>query len=297
MNALVMDGKAVAAKVRQEVAQQVAQFAQKHHRVPGLAVILAGDDPASQVYVRNKEKAALEVGMHGEVLRFPATVTAATLIETIDQLNRRKDIDGILVQLPLPKGLDENSIVFTVDPRKDVDGLLPINAGRLASGAPALVPCTPLGSMRLLDEAIAMLKAQGEDFKIEGANAVVVGRSNLVGKPVAQLLLQRNATVTMAHSRTRNLQQVCAQADILVAAVGRPQMLTGDFIKPGAIVIDVGINRLETPDGKGKLVGDVHFAQACEKARAITPVPGGVGPMTIAYLLSNTVRAALLGAD
>ncbi len=293
MTALLLDGKKLAEKVRSEVTLEVAAFREKHGRAPGLHVVLAGEDPASTVYVRNKEKAALEVGIAGAVHRLPATVTKAELVELIARLNADADVDGILVQLPLPKALsakDTEEILDLVDPRKDVDGFHPINAGLLASGRPGLVPCTPAGSLRLVDEACVLLGGRS----LRGAHAVVVGRSNIVGKPVAQLLLQRDCTVTLAHSRTKDLAAVCATADVLVVAVGRAEMIGGDAVKEGAIVIDVGINRVEPkePGGKAKLVGDVAFASASERAGAITPVPGGVGPMTIAYLLRNTVFAA-----
>jgi methylenetetrahydrofolate dehydrogenase (NADP+)/methenyltetrahydrofolate cyclohydrolase len=277
--ATIIDGKAVAAEVRAEVARGVAGFRAEHGRAPGLHVILAGDDPASAVYVRNKEKAAVEVGMDGKVHRLPASVGQEALLALVRELNADELVDGILVQLPLPKGLDSGAVVQTVNPSKDVDGLHTISAGALWSGRPGLVPCTPRGCLRLLDHA---------GVKLEGARAVVVGRSPLVGKPVAALLLERNATVTIAHSKSRDLAAICREADVLVAAVGRRAIIGGEFVKPGAAVIDVGTNR----DEQGKLCGDVDFAAAVQVAGAITPVPGGVGPMTIAMLLENTLIAA-----
>lgn len=286
---LVLDGKEIAATVRREVAASVDAFRARHGRAPSLHVVLAGDDPASGVYVRNKDKAASEVGIEGRVHRLPETVTQAELVALVRALGEDEAVDGILVQLPLPKGLDEVEILDLVDPRKDVDGFHPVNAGLLASGRPRLVPCTPLGCMRLIDEAAARLPG---GFDLAGKRAVVVGRSNIVGKPVAQLLLARHATVTIAHSRTKDLVEVCRDADVLVVAVGRADLIDDRHVKPGAIVIDVGMNRITLPDGKGKLVGDVSYAKASVAAAAITPVPGGVGPMTIAYLLKNTVQAA-----
>ena len=290
MSALILDGKAIAEAVRREVAVDVERFTKKHGRPPGLHVVLAGDDPASAVYVRNKEKAAKEIGIAGEVHRLPSTVSEDELVALVGRLNADEAVDGILVQLPLPKGVRADRILDLVAPDKDVDGFHPVNAGLLSSGRPGLVPCTPTGCMRLIDEAIAQLAAQGHELDLAGARAVVVGRSNIVGKPVAQLLLARNATVTVAHSRTRDLFAVCREADVLVVAIGRSEMIPGEAVKQGAIVIDVGMNRIER-DGKPKLVGDVAFASAKERAAAITPVPGGVGPMTIAYLLRNTVDA------
>lgn len=283
----VLDGKEIAAAVRREVAAEVAKFKERRGRAPGLHVVLAGEDPASAVYVKNKEKAALEAGIAGKVHRLPATVSEGELVALIKVLNDDPDVDGILVQLPLPKGIREQVVLDLVDPAKDVDGFHPINAGLLASGRPGLVPCTPLGCMRLIDEAAKRLNG----FELAGARAVVVGRSNIVGKPVAQLLLARHATVTIAHSRTRDLPAVCREADVLVVAVGKAQMIDDRHVREGAVVIDVGINRIDV-DGKSKLVGDVHYEKAQTRAGAITPVPGGVGPMTIAYLLQNTLRAA-----
>jgi len=276
---LILDGKSVANKVKAEVKEQVDAFIAQHGRAPSLHVVLVGEDPASQVYVRNKGKAAKKVGIAGVTHTLPADTPQAVLMQLVSELNADPGVDGILVQLPLPKGLAEQPVLDLIDPGKDVDGLHAVNAGLLSAGRDALVACTPQGCMRLIAETGIALK---------GMDAVVVGRSNLVGKPVAQLLLQQHATVTIAHSRTRELDALCRRADVLVAAVGRAQMVKGDWIKPGAVVIDVGINRLDD----GRLVGDVDFDGAKERASAITPVPGGVGPMTIAYLLQNTVLAA-----
>ncbi len=283
MEALLLDGKKLAETVRAEVKVGVDAFIKAHGRAPGLEVVLVGEDPASQVYTRNKEKAAREVGIRGRLHTLAATTSEAEVLDLVKRLGADDAVDGILVQLPLPKGIREQPILDAVDPAKDVDGFHPVNAGLLASGRPGLVPCTPLGCMRLLDLA---------EVDLTGAHAVVVGRSNIVGKPVAQLLLARHATVTIAHSRTKDLAAVCRTADVLVAAVGKAEMIRGDFVKPGAVVIDVGINRVPAADGKTRLVGDVCFAEAKEKARAITPVPGGVGPLTIAFLLQNTLTAA-----
>jgi methylenetetrahydrofolate dehydrogenase (NADP+)/methenyltetrahydrofolate cyclohydrolase len=275
----ILDGKAVAEHLRAKVAGQVARFVERRGRKPGLDVVLVGEDPASQVYVRNKARACEEAGMRGEVHRLPATATQGELLDRVAALNARDDVDGILVQLPLPRQIEADVVLDAIDPAKDVDGFHPVNAGRLLEGRPGLVPCTPLGCMRLLDHV-------GCDPA--GARAVVVGRSNIVGKPAAVLLLQRHATVTIAHSRTRDLPAVCREADVLVVAVGRAEMVRGDWIKPGAVVLDVGMNR----NAAGRLVGDVAFAEARDVAGWITPVPGGVGPMTIACLLENTLRAA-----
>jgi methylenetetrahydrofolate dehydrogenase (NADP+)/methenyltetrahydrofolate cyclohydrolase len=292
MTATLLDGKKLAETVRAEARAQVEAFVREHGRTPGLEVVLVGEDPASQVYTRNKEKASKEIGMRGTLHTLPADTNEEDLLALIARLNADENVDGILVQLPLPKHIREQKVLDSVDPAKDVDGFHPVNAGLLASGRPGLVPCTPMGCMRLLDLATPDLS---------GANAVVVGRSNIVGKPVAQLLLARSCTVTIAHSRTKDLRAVCNQADVLIAAVGKAEMLKGDFVKEGAIVIDVGINRIDLPpemgtaaNGKPKtrLVGDVAFDEVKEKASAITPVPGGVGPMTIAYLLQNTIVAA-----
>ena len=284
MTAVLLDGKALAAELRLEIAERVRRLAARGV-VPGLTVLLAGDDPASAVYVRNKERAATECGLRGEVLRFPAGVDAATLLEALARLNADPGVHGVLVQLPLPAGIspdDARRITRAIAPEKDVDGFLPVNQGLLAMGEPGFVPCTPAGCMRLL--ALSGIEPRGR-------TAVVIGRSNIVGKPMAQLLLAADATVTIAHSRTPDLPAVVRQADIVVAAVGRPGLVKGDWIKPGAVVLDVGINRL--PDGR--LVGDVDLESVRGVAAAVTPVPGGVGPMTIACLLDNTVRAAERG--
>jgi methylenetetrahydrofolate dehydrogenase (NADP+)/methenyltetrahydrofolate cyclohydrolase len=275
----LLDGKAIAQKVRDEVRKGVERFVETYGRPPGLDVVLVGDDAASVVYTRNKERVSNEVGMRGRLHKLPPSTTEQDVLGLLGELNADRGVDGILVQLPLPGGISEHRIVDAIDPAKDVDALHPINAGRLCSGRPARVPCTPLGCMRLIVEA---------GTKLVGARAVVVGRSNLVGKPVAQLLLAEHATVTIAHSRTRDLAGLCREADVLVAAVGRLHLVQGDWVKPGATVIDVGMNR--TPEGK--LAGDVDTAAAKERAAWITPVPGGVGPMTIAYLLHNTLKAA-----
>jgi methylenetetrahydrofolate dehydrogenase (NADP+)/methenyltetrahydrofolate cyclohydrolase len=275
----IIDGKAFAAKLRETIAAEVAGLAKK----PGLAVVLVGEDPASKVYVSNKAKQTVEVGMRSFEHRLPADTTQAALVALVERLNADPEVHGILVQLPLPKHLDSESVIAAISPDKDVDGLTVVNAGRLAAGLPGLVPCTPLGCILLLEDVIT-------DFT--GLNAVVIGRSHLVGKPVAQLLLQKNCTVTIAHSKTRDLPGLCRTADILVAAVGRPEMVKGDWVKPGAVVIDVGINRVAgAVPGKTRLVGDVDYAEAAPIAGAITPVPGGVGPMTIACLLRNTLTA------
>jgi methylenetetrahydrofolate dehydrogenase (NADP+)/methenyltetrahydrofolate cyclohydrolase len=283
MTAALLDGKKLAESVRASVRDGVAAFVKEHGRAPGLEVVLVGEDPASQVYTRNKEKASIEVGIRGKLHVLPATTTEAELMKMLDRLNGDDAVDGILVQLPLPKQIKEHRVLDAIRPEKDVDGFHPVNAGLLVSGRPGLVPCTPRGCMKLLDLANA---------KLEGARAVVVGRSNIVGKPMAQLLLGGNATVTMAHSRTKDLPAVCREADVLVVAVGRAEMVKGDWVKPGAVVIDVGMNRVDAGNGKTKLVGDVATAECAEKASAITPVPGGVGPMTIACLLENTLLAA-----
>jgi methylenetetrahydrofolate dehydrogenase (NADP+) / methenyltetrahydrofolate cyclohydrolase len=281
--ARLIDGKAIAAKLRADVAAAVARLGRDHGVTPGLAVVLVGDDPASQVYVRNKDRETRAAGMNSFEVKVPATTSESDLLSIVDGLNRRTDVDGILVQLPLPPHIDTGRVIEALDPAKDVDGFHPINAGRLASGQPALVPCTPLG-------CIILAKSVQPD--LTGLEAVVIGRSNIVGKPVAQLLLAENCTVTIAHSRSRSLPEIAQRADLLVAAVGRPEMIKGDWIKPGAIVIDVGINRVPGEGGKNRLVGDVHFGDARRVAGAITPVPGGVGPMTIACLLRNTLAAA-----
>jgi methylenetetrahydrofolate dehydrogenase (NADP+)/methenyltetrahydrofolate cyclohydrolase len=271
--------------MRADLAGKVAAFAAAHGRPPALAVVLVGDDPASHVYVASKVKQTAQIGMRSLEHRLEAGCTEADLFSLIDALNADPAIDGLLVQLPLPAQIDAASVLNRIDPAKDVDGFHPVNAGRLAIGEPGLVPCTPLG-------ALALARLAQPD--LAGLHAVVIGRSNIVGKPVAQLLLQESCTVTIAHSRTRDLAGLCRTADLLVAAIGRPLFVTADFIKPGAIVIDVGINRIALAEGKSRLVGDVDFAAVAPLAGAITPVPGGVGPMTIAFLLSNTLRAASL---
>lgn len=282
MTATILDGKAFAADVRARVAQHVATLTAEHGLVPGLAVVLLGDDPASQVYVRSKGKHTVEAGMRSFEHRLPADTAQDTLLDLIAALNADAAVHGILVQLPLPGHLNADLVINAIDPAKDVDGFHISNVGLLGTGQKAMVPCTPLG-------CLMMLRAHLGD--LTGLNAVVVGRSNIVGKPMAQLLLGDSCTVTLAHSRTRDLPSVCRGADILVAAVGRPEMIPGNWIKTGATVMDVGINRIER-DGKMRLVGDVDFASASRVAGAITPVPGGVGPMTIACLLANTVTAA-----
>jgi methylenetetrahydrofolate dehydrogenase (NADP+)/methenyltetrahydrofolate cyclohydrolase len=294
MTAAVIDGKAFAAALRARVGEAARAFENAVGRKAGLAVVLVGEDPASQVYVRSKGKATLEAGMASFEHRLPADTAQADLLALVAALNADPAVDGILVQLPLPAGLDEKAVIDSIDPDKDVDGLTPISAGRLASGLPGLVPCTPLGCVMLLKDRLGDLS---------GKHAVVLGRSVLVGKPVAQLLLAEDCTVTIAHSRTVALDDVVRRADIVVAAVGRPEMVSGDWLKPGATVIDVGINRVPAAEpGKTRLVGDVDFASASAVAGAITPVPGGVGPMTIACLLRNTLvaarrRAGVAGAD
>jgi methylenetetrahydrofolate dehydrogenase (NADP+)/methenyltetrahydrofolate cyclohydrolase len=279
MPARILDGKAISQKVRDEVKANVTAFTARHGRPPGLDVVLVGENPASVVYTRNKEKMAVEVGIRGKLHKLPAETSEADLLALIAQLNADPAVDGILVQLPLPRQIQENRVLDALDPRKDVDGFHPINAGLLVSGRPGLVPCTPRGCMRLLAET---------GVALAGARAVVVGRSNIVGKPMAHLLLAQHATVTLAHSRTRDLPAVCREADVLVAAVGKTRMVQGDWVKEGAIVIDVGINRTDD----GKLCGDVDTEAALARASWITPVPGGVGPMTIACLLENTLLAA-----
>ena len=278
MTAALIDGKGFAAGLRERIAAAVPDFVAKAGRKPGLAVVLVGEDPASQVYVRSKGKATLGAGMESFEYRLADTASEAELIALVERLNADERVDGILVQLPLPAGIDEQKVIATVDPAKDVDGFHPVNAGRLAVGQEALVPCTPLGCLMLLKDRLGDLS---------GLEAVVIGRSNIVGKPMAQLLLGENVTVTIAHSRTRDLPAVVRRADIVVAAVGRPEMVKGEWLKPGAAIIDVGINRVD-----GKLVGDVDFDSASQVAGEITPVPGGVGPMTIAVLLRNTLVAA-----
>jgi methylenetetrahydrofolate dehydrogenase (NADP+)/methenyltetrahydrofolate cyclohydrolase len=286
VTARVLDGKGLAETIRAEVRAGVDAFRARTGRAPGLDVVLVGDDPASVVYTRTKEKASNEVGIRGKLHHLPASTSEADLGRLLVELNSDPQVDGILVQLPLPAHLDTERALDRIDADKDVDGFHPLNAGRLALGRPgALVPGTPAGCMRLLELAGA---------KLAGANAVVIGRSIIVGRPMAQLLLRAHATVTIAHSRTRDLPRICREADVLVAAVGKPQMVRGDWIKPGAVLLDVGTTRIELPNGKTKLVGDIAFDEAKEVAGAITPVPGGVGPLTIAMLLANTLRAAEL---
>ncbi len=282
--AKIIDGNAFSAALRDKLTAAVRDVQAKHGLVPGLAVVLVGSDPASQVYVRNKNKRAAETGMRSFEHMLPETTSQDELLALVDRLNRDPEVHGILVQLPLPKHIDEHRVIEAIDPAKDVDGFHPWNAGMLATGGAGMVPCTPLGCLMLLKDTLGDLS---------GKEAVVVGRSNIVGKPMAQLLLRESCTVTVAHSRTRDLPGVVRRADLVVAAVGRPEMVRGDWIKPGATVIDVGINRTAAAEpGKTRLVGDVAFAEAAQVAGAITPVPGGVGPMTIAVLLRNTLVAA-----
>ncbi|HTQ83553.1 MAG TPA: bifunctional methylenetetrahydrofolate dehydrogenase/methenyltetrahydrofolate cyclohydrolase FolD [Pseudolabrys sp.] len=283
MTARIIDGKAIAAELRGKIAGEVARLQKAQALTPGIAVVLVGDNAASEVYVRTKSKAVLEAGMRPFDHKLPATTSEADLLALVGKLNADANVNGILVQLPLPPQIDTQKVIAAIDPDKDVDGFHPLNVGRLASGLPALVPCTPLG---------CVLLAKTVQASLAGLEAVVIGRSNIVGKPVTQLLLAENATVTVAHSKTRDLPAVCRRADLLVAAIGRPEMVRGDWVKPGAIVIDVGINRVPGDGGKSRIVGDVAFAEAATVAGAITPVPGGVGPMTIACLLLNTLRAA-----
>jgi len=283
MTARRIDGKAAAQKIRDRVATLAEGFESSTGRVPGLATVLVGEDPASAVYVRSKNRATAEAGMVSFAHNLPRAISEDELLQLVDDLNADERVDGILVQLPLPAHIDAARVIETIDPAKDVDGFHPVNAGRLVTGLPSLVPCTPFGCLHLLKQELGNLS---------GLDAVVIGRSNIVGKPMAQLLLGESATVTIAHSRTRDLPVVVRRADIVIAAVGRPEMVRGDWIKPGATVIDVGINRVSTDDGKGRLVGDVAYDEAVEVAAAITPVPGGVGPMTIAMLMRNTLVAA-----
>ena len=284
MTARIIDGKAAAGDLRSRVAQAAADFRERTGRAPGLATVLVGEDPASAVYVRSKGKATAEAGMESFSHQLLETVSEAELLKLVAELNADERVDGILVQLPLPKHIDSARVIAAIDPAKDVDGFHPVNAGRLATGLDALVPCTPLGCLHLLKQELG---------EIAGKDAVVIGRSNIVGKPMAMLLIGESATVTVAHSKTRDLPDVVRRADIVVAAVGRPEMVRGNWIKPGAVVIDVGINRVPAgEEGKTRLVGDVAFEEAAEVASAITPVPGGVGPMTIAMLLRNTLVAA-----
>jgi len=283
MTAKIIDGKAYAEGLRARIAKAVKELQAKHGLKPGLAVVLVGEDPASKVYVANKAKQTVEVGMNSWEHRLDASTSEKDLLALVDKLNSDPTVHGILVQLPLPKQIDSTKVLSAIDPAKDVDGFHVVNVGKLATGQDALVACTPVGSVMLAKDALG---------KLDGLEAVVIGRSNIVGKPMALLLIGESATVTVAHSRTRELRDVVRRADIVVAAVGRPEMVKGDWIKPGATVIDVGINRVPTEDGRSRLVGDVDFAGASECAGAITPVPGGVGPMTIAMLLRNTVVAA-----
>jgi len=285
LSAIIIDGRAAAERLRQRVAARTAELA-REGLIPGLAVVLVGDDPASQIYVASKTRQAKEAGLRHFDHRLPATATTAELLALVRQLNDDSSVHGILVQLPLPNGVDSATVLAAIDPDKDVDGFHAVNVGRLALGEAATVPCTPLGCLILLREAMP---------ELAGKRALVIGRSNIVGKPMAQLLLQNDCTVTVAHSRTRDLPALCLEAEILVAAIGKPRAIAGEWIRPGAVVIDVGINRVQDADGKTRVVGDVDFAGAMERAAAITPVPGGVGPMTIACLLMNTVEAASRG--
>jgi methylenetetrahydrofolate dehydrogenase (NADP+)/methenyltetrahydrofolate cyclohydrolase len=285
MVARIIDGKSIAADLRGKVADAVHRFKRDCGIVPGIAVVLVGEDPASSIYVRTKSKMVAAAGMNAYDHKLPAATLQAELLALVARLNADPAVNGILVQLPLPKQIDTQKVIAAIDPAKDVDGFHPINVGRLASGLPALVPCTPFG---------CILLAKTVHASLAGMEAVVIGRSNVVGKPVAQLLLAENATVTVAHSKTRDLPALCRRADVLVAAIGRPEMVRGDWIKPGATVIDVGINRVAQQGDKAKIAGDVAYAEAAMIAGAITPVPGGVGPMTIACLLLNTVRAACM---
>lgn len=276
----LIDGKALSQKMQAELGRKVERLKEQHGIIPGLAVILVGDNPASQVYVRNKERSALEAGFKRETLRLSESISQEELIDIIHQYNEDKSIHGILVQLPLPQHINDKKIILAIDPKKDVDGFHPMNTGHLWSGRPMMVPCTPAGIMEMFREY---------HVDLEGKHAVIIGRSNIVGKPMAQLLLDKNATVTLTHSRTRNLSEVTKEADILIVAIGQGHFVTKDFVKEGAVVIDVGMNR----DENGKLIGDVVFEQVAEVASMITPVPGGVGPMTITMLLEQTYQAAL----
>lgn len=282
--AFIIDGKAESAKLRHVIAQQIAQLKEHNHVTPGLAVILVGEDPASTIYVANKGKQTTEVGMNSFEYRMPIDTPQKSLLAKIDNLNNDPKIHGILVQLPLPAHIDEKAVISAINPDKDVDGFHVANVGKLSTGLDGMVPCTPLGCLILLQSVLGN--------NLAGKKAIVIGRSNIVGKPMANLLLRESCTVTIAHSKTTNLAEECRQADIVIAAVGSPELVRGDWIKPGAVVIDVGMNRITTPEGKTKLLGDVAFDEARLVASAITPVPGGVGPMTIACLLQNTLKAA-----
>jgi methylenetetrahydrofolate dehydrogenase (NADP+)/methenyltetrahydrofolate cyclohydrolase len=282
--AKIIDGKEFSSRLREEIKEQVSKLKSQHDITPGLAVVLVGEDPASQVYVRNKGKQTIEAGMNSFEFKLPETVTQEELVAKVEELNNDSKVNGILVQLPLPKHISEDAVISTISPEKDVDGFHVINTGLLATGQDAIVPCTPLGCILMLKDKVGDLS---------GLNAIVIGRSNIVGKPMAHLLLKENCTVTIAHSRTKNLAHECKKADIVVAAVGVEEIVRGDWIKPGAVVIDVGINRVQKSDGKYKLVGDVSFNEVSKVAGAITPVPGGVGPMTIACLLKNTLQVTL----
>jgi methylenetetrahydrofolate dehydrogenase (NADP+)/methenyltetrahydrofolate cyclohydrolase len=281
--ARILDGKAMAARLRERIAEGVIRLKAERAIVPGLAVILVGEDPASQVYVRAKRRQSETVGIHSIIHRLPASVGEEELLETVRRFNADDAVHGILVQLPLPEGIDEAAVIEAIDPAKDVDGFHPVNMGRLVAGAEAMVPCTPYGCLLMLRQALGGLA---------GRRALVLGRSNIVGKPMALLLLAESCTVTIAHSKTRDLEEECRRAEILVVATGRPRLVRGSWIRPGAAVIDVGINRVETDDGATRLIGDVAFDEALPIAGAITPVPGGVGPMTVACLLRNTLIAA-----
>jgi len=292
MTAQIISGTEIAKQIREELKQEIAELKDKHNLVPGLVTVLVGEDPASQVYVGAKEKTSLALGIHSERYDLPAETTQKKLLALIDKLNKDSKIHGILVQLPLPKHLNETEVLFAIDPKKDVDGFHPVNVGRLMIGEPDYLPCTPHGIQQLLIRS---------GVKLEGAEVVVVGRSNIVGKPIANILLQKkegaNATVTVCHTRTRDISFHTKRADILIVAAGRPKAITADMVKEGVVVIDVGVNRIgKTAEGKSILVGDVDFDAVKEKAKAITPVPGGVGPMTITMLMMNTVRAAKLAA-
>ena len=287
--ATIIDGKAFAERLRVDIAQRAAAFKAKNTIIPGLAVVLVGNDPASEVYVRNKGKQTKEAGMRSFEVRLPDTITEPELLAEVERLNNDAIVHGILVQLPLPKHIRENAIINAINPAKDVDGFHVINAGKLATGADAFVPCTPLGCLMLLRDYFGKEKPK----PLAGLHAVIIGRSNIVGKPMAQLLVKEDCTVTIVHSRSKNIEALVSLGDIVVAAAGKPELVKASWIKQGAVIIDVGINRITLPDGKTKLVGDVDFADCATKAAAITPVPGGVGPMTIACLLENTLQAAI----